>query len=1436
MSWLSNYTCRKKGTITGAAGAGTNYQQKLKAYYDKRPIGSFTYVSTTGSDVNSCQGVATDGTYFYTTAGDDNKHLYKYNSSWVLQSGHDCSADLPAGCTQVNNIFCKDGKLYLGACDFPDSPPQGWIMVYNASDLSYDTVHSVGAIECEGCAFYDGFWWVVRGDSGQIQKWNTNWVHQTNYNLTHVAAGNALFCIGYQSLMWKDDFIYVVVHRDCQPDEKCDVYYFDGTNFTLVKRMDTPTPYCSQGLCLDPDGETVWWAERDHGGTLNDDRVVKTTIAFDNEEVGLNKHSNAGMSDVRITKSDSATIYVGGGNGWRESKIDGVFAIFWWKMPEDLGASKEIFIYYRNAGSPAWSDSGISSVMDRVNDFETGTVQDFTNAFNGGSVAASTTEKYEGSYSIKTLLAGKGVYTNDKTFWSTAKKAIDIWMLSTSNNVEATISWLVSGDNIKRVIISVESDGVEYSGSAGVKKLIAGDYTGMWVKYSVKLNADNNTFDIYAYNDKLILLGHVTGVVFSEVSRTYRDILLYDAVNYMDLIFSHKYTAPEPTWGSWNDEEVQEDKVPVEEPYTAKLGGVSLWVPPLGQQGFTITKEENDIPRFGFTLQNCSVNRTALEDHLDDAFVIYRGATPIFTGLLNCDQIEYLSIDRISVKGFAEWIELGYLIYKRMADADAESADTVMIRDAPSSWTDRTTEAGNDAINDVTVTFNSAGDGIYVGDLDKFNSLKVKYSTKGVQSGSPTFNIQYSKGSDVWDTLDCVDESRQFTKDAGTYFIFMPTLPTDWAKDTVNSSSKYWIRIVLAAGSYSTEPKLDRIWISQTDICRVQHENTAANTILGYLLDGTEYSEDATDQCPSDVIPAIRGEYESRLHWVAGLINALEWEDWNGDAQPYHWWIDDSKKVHVKQNRGTTYGDVTPLVSVLGNRINYFNIANRVFGLGGGTAINQYRAITEDQSAQDSLGKIRETTYRDSRLFDYALVKGQARKLLTQSKVAQEQIQCTMPIYDYFEGGYDICDTIKLHQSKWGIPDEREYTIRRVDISLSGVKLDIGIGREHLDNLQGNIQQQLAIHDVYMQGETSTFQAGPVEANYQRVDATTVYPVKMRIDIPSNAKAINNALISWKLGPYRADLTGTGTGGGHFHEPSTPNTGTGGGHDHGAWAGAGGGHTPTEWGKAHTHVVTGTITLSFQTNDKTFLDSGITTTQNDSVPRHTHPNPTTAANNRGHTHTLPTWTGAYDNDNEGVVDYIYPGSDCVEGSCITGWDNVDVPSTTHYHSLGGNTGGVSQNHTHTQGVTEAGSAHHHPLSVHNFAVIDTTTMGGAFSLGVAAADDPAHIHTINSVGDHSDHSISTLDDFSLSVPNTDTEPDFSLPLTYGMKEIPGGTVMQLIVNGVEVGTYDGDATDVKIRGFLSNGNNNVILQPIVTANEKGSAQLDATIKVFIDTE
>jgi len=73
-----------------------------------------------------------------------------------------------------------------------------------------------------------------------------------------------------------DDYLFVNIHEGQTPT-KCDVYKWNGTGFEEYQRVDRPTSYCTQGLYLDPDGVTVWWAEKGYGGT-NDDRVVKSTL------------------------------------------------------------------------------------------------------------------------------------------------------------------------------------------------------------------------------------------------------------------------------------------------------------------------------------------------------------------------------------------------------------------------------------------------------------------------------------------------------------------------------------------------------------------------------------------------------------------------------------------------------------------------------------------------------------------------------------------------------------------------------------------------------------------------------------------------------------------------------------------------------------------------------------------------------------------------------------------------------------------------------------------------------------------------------------------------------------------------------------------------------------------------------------------------------
>ena len=120
---------------------------------------SFDFVERTSSDVEAHQAVATDGTYFYTTAGDDNLHLYKWDNEWNLIDSRDCSNDYASDKDQINGIFCKDGKLYVTAFKYYT---YSRVLVYNASDLSYETSYDVtysdpSSASAEGVAFHNGY-------------------------------------------------------------------------------------------------------------------------------------------------------------------------------------------------------------------------------------------------------------------------------------------------------------------------------------------------------------------------------------------------------------------------------------------------------------------------------------------------------------------------------------------------------------------------------------------------------------------------------------------------------------------------------------------------------------------------------------------------------------------------------------------------------------------------------------------------------------------------------------------------------------------------------------------------------------------------------------------------------------------------------------------------------------------------------------------------------------------------------------------------------------------------------------------------------------------------------------------------------------------------------------------------------------------------------
>ena len=359
-----------------------------------------------------------------------------------------------------------------------------------------------------------------------------------------------------------------------------------------------------------------------------------------------------------------------------------------------------------------------------------------------------------------------------------------------------------------------------------------------------------------------------------------------------------------------------------------------------------------------------------------------------------------------------------------------------------------------------------------------------------------------------------------------------------------------------------------------------------------------------------------------------------------------------------------------------------------------------------------------------------------------------------------------------------------------------------------------------------MHGSTSLLQFGPETMNYQRTDASTVYPARMKFEIPSDTRYIHKITISWKLGAYRADVTGGSESEGHSH---TGYAGSGGAHTSDVLNG--GAHTPVALSSAHTHAVTGSITLSFTAYNRLFITNYNTSYED----QHTHTNPDTGNEpTPRHTHTYGTCTGGPDSTAYAIIAFG-SGSSCGSGYCVD-FNDIDAASfadSSHDHYVSGTTG-VATAHHHPVGATGKGSQHYHVLAYDLYYVIDPDTMTGAFSLGVAATEDPAHAHVINGVSAHPHTGVDVTAHTDHII---ETEAAGDVDLDFGITEIPGGTVMMLIINGETVASdYDGDQTNIVITGYCGTGNNSIEIQPAVGQNSKGSTSMVGSGTIFIEAK
>ena len=712
--------------------------------------------------------------------------------------------------------------------------------------------------------------------------------------------------------------------------------------------------------------------------------------------------------------------------------------------------------------------------------------------------------------------------------------------------------------------------------------------------------------------------------------------------------------------------------------YWAELGGHKLTNPP--KETPQITKILNGIASFEYTIQNNTSNRAILAAHLTEDFVIKSryggswfplkfpvtfGGRILLTGSIDCDNIEYLSKHRIRLTGYASFVDLSYPIFKRLADADASNVDKVWDKDV--AWIDYTTEANNDTINDVELSFlGEEGYCFYIGRDKTFSVIETKYSTKGVYDATVVW--EYWNGA-AWVTLDCLDQSRGFTQDADVgRFLIIPNKPADWTKTTVNEADeRYWIRLrISACVSITTEPKLDRIRIGDTDVCRVEFNNIAANTILGYILEGTEYSDDVVDSCPSDLV-SIRGEYESKLRWIAAIGKALT--HGTDEKKPYDWWVTVSNKkyVHFKQQRGKTadISHIFPLtfpvlfggsgyidseLTMLNKREGYQGIANRIFGLGSFDGMDKRRAIVEDTASQDSYD-LREIYLKDMRYSHESSLKELIQKELTDSKAPLKEVSCEITTKYWIEHDLEVGDEVVIHQPSWNVSNQ-VYRIMRAVIGYSRTRLDLGVSQMHLENIRSALQRQSDITDVWMAGATNLYSV----QSYENADIT--HPLHLRFFLPPEIKYINHVYLNFKIKQYRAYTGQTPSGGGS----TTPSGG-------GSTSGSGGSSTPTSGVTADSYLeahyfisgYNGAAQFSLKSHKHSFsvpsvphsgdTDAGdgaavsflqITSVEYKEWPNKNHTHTVTIPN---HTHSTPNHTHSTPNHTHTMTYQIYEASE-----------------------------------------------------------------------------------------------------------------------------------------------------------------------------------------------
>jgi len=607
---------------------------------------------------------------------------------------------------------------------------------------------------------------------------------------------------------------------------------------------------------------------------------------------------------------------------------------------------------------------------------------------------------------------------------------------------------------------------------------------------------------------------------------------------------------------------------------------------------------------------------------------------------------------------------------------------------------------------------------------------------------------------------------------------------------------------------------------------RVEYNNVEANTILSDVLSGTGYT---ISSCPSDLI-SLRGEYESKLRWVAAIAKALTWTDGGGNSYEYEFDINTSNQVSIVQKLGSNKGDITSYLTTFEKTESYGDLSNHIIGLGYGEGLNQISSEASDSTSITNYGQ-RDNVFSDKRILYQSALDDKTNKILAKQKDPVKKYQASV-LTDYFLDNLTLGDEVTINLSEWQTSD----TLRIVRATIGPHETELVLSNQipELSGILADLKDQMDVTNAYMQGATNVSNFG---GGWQALDSS--HPAKWVFYLPDSDVGfvrVNECFVSIRGRAYRIWSKGAASGGG-----TTVSSLSGGGTTATSSSGGGSIVSSSSGGEITVSSLSGggsiissssggEITVSSLSGGGSIISSssgGGTTATSSSGGGTT----VTSENGGETTVTNSTSVAGTGDPDPSHTTYAYGYNDETTGHRHIVWfwphrHDIDIPGHTHDVTIPNHTHNVDiPNHTHDVSIPDhthdvSIPSHIHEVDVPNH-THDVSIPSHTHNVGI-----PNHTHSVN-IPNHT---------HSVNIPSHTHTPEAGI---YETTDYPSNVVAKITnsaYTGQQIASISGgssfDEEKIDITQYVRPGKNEIE----ITSNTLGMVQVDGFYRIFIKTK